>query len=153
MKATIKQAFVLAGMPEEKAEACAQVHTESSRDGVASHGLNRVERFVEYLTTGLVDPHAVPSLEMNLGAMEIYNGNMAPGILNAIFAMSRATEIAENNGMGLVSLKNTTHWMRGGDVWLGWLQTKDILASAGPIPNRACRHGVLNQKPSAIIRL
>jgi 3-dehydro-L-gulonate 2-dehydrogenase len=78
MKATIKQAFVIAGMPEEKAETCARIHTESTRDGVASHGLNRVERFVEYLNSGLVDPHAVPTLEMNLGAMEIYNGNMAP---------------------------------------------------------------------------
>src|SRR6478752_532954 len=119
MKATIKQAFINAGMPEEKADTCAQIHTESTRDGVNSHGLNRVERFVEYLKTGLVDPHATPSLELNLGAMEVYNGNMAPGILNAMFAMNRATEIAEKNGLGLVSLKNTTHWMRGGTY--GWL--------------------------------
>ncbi len=119
MKATIKSAFVLAGMPEEKADICAQIHTESTRDGVNSHGLNRVERFVEYLENGLVDPHATPSLEMNLGALEIYNGNMGPGVLNAIFAMKRATEIAEKNGIGLVSLKNTTHWMRGGAY--GWM--------------------------------
>ncbi|MDB5211958.1 MAG: dpkA, partial [Sediminibacterium sp.] len=119
MKATIKQAFLIAGMPEEKADTCAQIHTESSRDGVASHGLNRVERFVEYLMNGLVDPNAEPTLEMNLGAMEIYNGNMGPGILNAIFAMNRATETAVKNGIGLVSLKNTTHWMRGGTY--GWL--------------------------------
>ena len=33
MKSTIKQAFLNAGMPEEKAEVCAQIHTESSRDG------------------------------------------------------------------------------------------------------------------------
>jgi 3-dehydro-L-gulonate 2-dehydrogenase len=33
--------------------------------------------------------------------------------------MNRATEIAENNGFGLVSLKNTTHWMRGGAY--GWI--------------------------------
>lgn len=119
MKTTIKQAFVLAGMPAEKAETCAMVHTESSRDGVASHGLNRVARFVEYLTTGLVDPHAEPTLELNLGALEIYNGNMGPGILNAIFAMNRAADIAEKNGVGWVSLKNTTHWMRGGAY--GWM--------------------------------
>jgi 3-dehydro-L-gulonate 2-dehydrogenase len=50
--------------------------------------------------------------------MEVYNGNMGPGILNAIFAMNRATEIAEKNGLGLVSLQNTTHWMRGGAY--GW---------------------------------
>ena len=119
MKATIKQAFLIAGMPVEKADICAQIHTESTRDGVASHGLNRVERFVEYLGNGYVDVNAVPTLELNLGALEIYNGNMAPGILNAMFAMNRATEIAEKNGLGLVSLKNTTHWMRGGTY--GWM--------------------------------
>lgn len=118
MKATIKSAFLIAGMPEEKADRCAQVHTESSRDGVYSHGLNRVERFVDYIGKGWVDVNAEPTLELNLGSMETYNGNLGPGILNAIFAMDRATEIAEVNGLGLVSLNNTTHWMRGGAY--GW---------------------------------
>ena len=119
MKSTIKQAFLNAGMPELKAETCARIHTESSRDGVYSHGLNRVERFVEYLHKGWVDGHAEPTLQSGLGTMEIYNGNMGPGILNALFAMNRATEIASANGLGLVSLNNTTHWMRGGAY--GWL--------------------------------
>jgi 3-dehydro-L-gulonate 2-dehydrogenase len=118
MKATIKSAFLKAGMPEEKADLCAQIHTESSRDGVYSHGLNRVERFVEYIGKNWVDVNAEPTLELNLGSMETYNGNLGPGILNAIFAMNRATEIAEKNGLGLVSLNNTTHWMRGGAY--GW---------------------------------
>lgn len=118
MKSTIKQAFLNAGMPEEKAEICAQIHTESSRDGVYSHGLNRVERFVDYIGKGWVNANAEPFLEMNLGVTEVYNGNLGPGITNAIFAMNRATEIAEQNGLGLVSLNNTTHWMRGGAY--GW---------------------------------
>jgi len=119
MKATIKKAFIIAGMPEDRAETCATIHTESSRDGVYSHGLNRVERFVDYIGKKWVDVHASPTLDTNLGAMEVYNGNMGPGILNALFAMNRATEIAEKNGLGLVSLNNTTHWMRGGAY--GWL--------------------------------
>jgi 3-dehydro-L-gulonate 2-dehydrogenase len=118
MKATIKSAFMIAGMAEGKADACAQTHTESSRDGVYSHGLNRVERFVEYIKKGWVDVHAEPTLQNNLGQFEIYNGNLGPGILNAQFAMNRATEIAEKNGLGLVALNNTTHWMRGGSY--GW---------------------------------
>jgi 3-dehydro-L-gulonate 2-dehydrogenase len=118
MKETIKSAFLVAGMPEAKAEICARIHTESSRDGVYSHGLNRVERFVDYIHKGWVDASAEPTLELNLGAMEIYNGNLGPGILNARFAMNRATEIAEQNGLGLVSMNNTTHWMRGGAY--GW---------------------------------
>jgi 3-dehydro-L-gulonate 2-dehydrogenase len=118
MKATIKQALLRAGMPEAKADACAQTHTESSCDGVYSHGLNRVERFVDYIHRGWVDVNAAPTLDKNLGALEIYNGNMGPGILNAQFAMNRATELAEQNGLGLVALNNTTHWMRGGAY--GW---------------------------------
>lgn len=118
MKATIKKALLNAGMPEENAEVCAKIHTESSRDGVYSHGLNRVERFVDYIGRGWIDVNAAPTLETNLGTMEIYNGNLGPGITNAIFAMNRATEIAEQNGLGLVSLNNTTHWMRGGSY--GW---------------------------------
>ncbi len=119
MKATIKMAFLNAGMPEGKAETCARVHTESSQDGVYSHGLNRVERFIEYLHKKWVDVDGEPALGVSLGAMEIYNGNLGPGILNALFAMNRATEIAKENGLGLVSLNNTTHWMRGGAY--GWL--------------------------------
>lgn len=118
MKATIKKAFINAGMTEEKADVCAQIHTESSRDGVYSHGLNRVERFVDYIHKDFVDVNAEPMLENNLGSLEIYNGNLGPGILNARFAMNRATEIAENFGLGLVALNNTTHWMRGGAY--GW---------------------------------
>ena len=118
MKATVKKAFVNAGMPDEKADICARIHTESSCDGVYSHGLNRVERFVDYIKKGWVDVNAEPELERNLGALEIYNGNLGPGILNARFAMNRATEIAGKAGLGLVSLHNTTHWMRGGAY--GW---------------------------------
>jgi len=105
-------------MPEEKADTCAQIHTESSTDGVYSHGLNRVERFVDYIGKGWVDVNAEPTIDLNLGSIETYNGNLGPGILNAIFAMNRATEIAKKNGLGMVSLNNTTHWMRGGAY--GW---------------------------------
>jgi 3-dehydro-L-gulonate 2-dehydrogenase len=148
MKATIKSAFMNAGMPEEKADACAQIHTESSRDGVYSHGLNRVERFVDYLEKGWVDGKAEPTLELNLGSTEIYNGNLGPGILNAMFAMNRATEIAAQNGLGMVSLNNTTHWMRGGAygwqaaekgyIGICWTNTESCMPAWGA---KSCRIG------------
>jgi len=118
MKTTIKQAFVNAGMSPEKAEACALTHTESSCDGVYSHGLNRVARFAEYVKTGLVNPDAEPVLVNRMGAIENYDSQMGPGILNAQFAMDRAVELAGVHGMSLVTLKNATHWMRGGSY--GW---------------------------------
>jgi len=42
-------------MPEAAADICARIHAGSSCDGVYSHGLNRVERFVDYIHRGWVE--------------------------------------------------------------------------------------------------
>lgn len=118
MQAEIKRVLLSVGMAEEKAEICSRVHTETSCDGVYSHGLNRVARFVDYVKRGWVDVNAEPSVMIRMGAIEIYNGNRGPGILNAKVAINRAMELAKENGIGVVSLNNTTHWMRGGTY--GW---------------------------------
>jgi 3-dehydro-L-gulonate 2-dehydrogenase len=118
MKKEIKRALLSVGMTEEKADVCAQIHSESSAMGVYSHGLNRVSRFVDYVKKGWVDVNAEPSLVNKMGAIENYDGNRGPGILNAKFAMNRAMELAAEQGIGFVTLKNTTHWMRGGSY--GW---------------------------------
>ena len=118
LAATIKTAFLKAGMPETAADTCARIHAESSRDGVYSHGLNRVERFVDFIHKGWVDVHATPERVDHMGLMEVWDGRMGPGITNALSAMDRCTELAKTHGIGLVSLRNTTHWMRGGTY--GW---------------------------------
>ena len=118
LQQVIFEAFTRAGMVEETAQACARTHAESSRDGVYSHGLNRVPRFVDYLHRGWVVPDAQPTLVKKLGVIEIYDGNLGPGILNAQTATARAMAIAAEQGVGIVTLRNTTHWMRGGSY--GW---------------------------------
>ena len=44
VKSTVTQAFLNLGLSQEKAEKCAEIHTESSLEGIESHGLNRVPR-------------------------------------------------------------------------------------------------------------
>ncbi len=118
MHEVVTQAFVRAGMCLKDAELCARIHTESSCDGVYSHGLNRVPRFVDYLKRGWVAAAATPLAVKKLGVIEIYDGQQGPGILNALFATDRAMKIARAQGVGIVTLRNTTHWMRGGTY--GW---------------------------------
>jgi 3-dehydro-L-gulonate 2-dehydrogenase len=101
-----------------KAALCARVFAENSRDGVYTHGLNRFPTFIENIKEGLVKPDAEPTKEGRLGAIEQWNGNLGPGILNARFCMNRAIELATENGIGCVAMKNTNHWMRGGTY--GW---------------------------------
>lgn len=114
LKSHIKRAMLNAGLSEEKAEICAQTHAESSRDGIYSHGLNRVPRFIDYIKKGWVNINGEPELIKSAGPMENYDGNLGVGITNAKFSMNRAIELAKLHGVGIVALKNTTHWMRGG---------------------------------------
>ena len=39
---------------------------------------------------------------------------MGMGPYNAHVAMGRAVELAEEHGMGVVAIRNTNHWQRGG---------------------------------------
>ena len=100
MQQVVAEAFIKAGMNEQDANTCARIHTESSCDGIYSHGLNRVARFVDYLQRGWVDPKAKPSIVKKLGVIEIYDGNRGTGILNAFHATDRAMAIAAEQGLG-----------------------------------------------------
>lgn len=127
LKRTIEAAFLAAGLPSNKANLCAGVHADSSCDGVESHGLNRVPRFVEYVGKGWINTHGEPSLDMAMGAMEVYDGHQAIGITNAMFAVDRGAVLAREHGMSVIALRNTSHWMRGGTY--GWYAANQGLAS------------------------
>ncbi|EAX6625582.1 TPA: 3-dehydro-L-gulonate 2-dehydrogenase [Klebsiella oxytoca] len=118
MKQTVKQAFLNAGLNDQQADVCAQIHTEASCDGIFSHGLNRVARFVDYVKKGWVDINAEPEQVKALGSMEVWDGQRGIGITNSLFAVERAMELASKFGIGIVGMRNTTHWMRGGTY--GW---------------------------------
>lgn len=137
VRATVKQALLNAGLSEEKAEVCATIHAQSSADGVESHGLNRVPRFVEYIRKGWINLDGDPELVGAKGAVENYDGHLGIGITNALYCTERAMELAKEHGIGCVALKNTTHWMRGGTyawkmaeagfVGLSWINAESCM--------------------------
>lgn len=103
---------------EAKAECCATLFAQNSRDGVYSHGLNRFPSFVQLVKDGLIDVQAEPGCVSATGVIEHWDGKFGAGMYNATVAMDLATSLAKEHGVGLVTLKNTNHWMRGGSY--GW---------------------------------
>ena len=114
LKAEFKRVLTALDFPDEKAELCAAVFAENSRDGVYTHGLNRFPTFVQYIQEGVIDAAAEATKVSALGALEQWDGNLGPGMINARFCMNRAISLAKDNGIGCVAIKNTNHWMRGG---------------------------------------
>ena len=114
MQEVLCQLFIKYDFADEKAQLLARVHTESTLDGVNSHGINRVPLFIEYVEKGLVKIDMEAEKVESFGNIERWDGQFGAGIVNATKCTSRAIELAKNNGMGLVALRNTNHWMRGG---------------------------------------
>jgi malate/L-lactate dehydrogenase len=136
VESTIKKALLNAGLDEEKASICSKIHTESSADGVESHGCNRVPRFVEYIQKGWVNPRGEATLVSAKGIAENYDGNLGAGITNALFCADRAVSLAKEHGLGLVTIKNTTHWMRGGTY--AWQMAENDMIGICFIATESC---------------
>jgi len=118
LQSEFKRVLLSLDFEVQRAQQCATIFAENSRDGIYTHGLNRFPTFVQYVKDGLVIPNAEITKEGGFGAIEQWNGNMGPGILNGLFCMGRAIALATGNGIGCVAVKNTNHWMRGGTY--GW---------------------------------
>lgn len=109
-----KRVLMSRGVSEINAQEAAENFAQTSLDGIYSHGVNRFPRIISYLDRGIIDPNAEPEVEMKSGAMERWNGNLGLGNLNARKAINRACDLAEENGIGIVAIRNTNHWLRGG---------------------------------------
>jgi 3-dehydro-L-gulonate 2-dehydrogenase len=118
LRDTLHRALATTGMDDDRARLCARLIAESSRDGVASHGLNLFPRLMTMIRSGVVEVHARASRVSAHGAIERWDGGRGVGALNAHEAMDAAITLSRRHGIGCVALANTNHWMRGGSY--GW---------------------------------
>lgn len=115
---TLAAALSKLGFVRARAQTCARLFAETTRDGVYTHGLNRFPRFVKTIQNGSVDPAGEAAVVARKGAIERWDGQKGPGNLNALAAMERTIALAREHGIGCVAMGNTNHWMRGGTY--GW---------------------------------
>ncbi|MES2646560.1 MAG: 3-dehydro-L-gulonate 2-dehydrogenase [Bacteroidota bacterium] len=122
MKQVFSDLLVANNFTNNNAMTCAEVFATNSLEGVYSHGVNRFLKFVDDVQHQYINPAAKPVLKHVAGALEQWDGQLGPGMLNAILATNRATTLANENGIGCIAMANTNHWMRGG--YYAWLAAK-----------------------------
>ena len=118
LRNTFSRVLETTGFTPDRAALCARLFADASRDGVASHGLNRFPHFIRMIRIGIVDVRASPVRVDGRGALERWDGRSGAGNLNAHECMGRAIALSREQGGGCVALANTNHWMRGGTY--GW---------------------------------
>lgn len=115
------------GITGEDAELSARLYADASRDGVHTHGLQRFPKFINSIKNGSVDVTKRAIRVESYGALERWDGQKGPGNLNAYKCMDRAIELAKENTVGIVGLRNTNHWMRPGNYGIQATE-KDCIA-------------------------
>jgi 3-dehydro-L-gulonate 2-dehydrogenase len=118
LASTLAGILVRIGFEPRRAEHCARLFAETTRDGIYSHGVERFPRFLDMIRSGAIDIRATPEPTQLSGSIERWNGRRGPGNLNAWTSMERAIELSREHGIGCIALANTNHWMRGGTY--GW---------------------------------
>jgi len=115
---TLNQILLSRQFSIDDAALSSRLFTETTQDGVYSHGLNRFPRYLHDVEMGYIIPINKPTKIEAFGQFEIWNGNQAPGNTTAYKIMQRCIDLASNNVLGIIALRNTNHWLRAGSY--GW---------------------------------
>ncbi|GAB3480584.1 Ldh family oxidoreductase [Marinomonas epiphytica] len=98
-----------AGYPADVADQVADVLIHADSRGVHSHGVIRVEHYCQRLAQGGMKADAVFSFERIAPSVAILDSDDGMGHSAMIAATKEAINLAQENAIGFVSVKNTSH--------------------------------------------
>ncbi|AIO18627.1 putative oxidoreductase YjmC [Candidatus Izimaplasma bacterium HR1] len=104
-------AFVEIGVPLEDAKVCADVLMESDRRGIESHGCNRFKPiYIDRINAGIQLPVTKIDILRETPTTAVLDANDGMGMVASKRAMDMAIEKAKKFGMGMVAVRNSTHY-------------------------------------------
>lgn len=105
------QAFMKLGVPEQDAYICADVLIESDKRGIESHGVNRFKPiYIDRIMAGIQNPVTKIDIIRETPTTAVLDGNDGMGMVVSKKAMNMAIEKAKQFGMGMVAVRNSTHY-------------------------------------------
>jgi len=78
--------------------------------GIESHGIHRLVRYHEEITSGQVNVKAKPEIVHETGISACMEANKAMGQLAGVQAMNMAIKKAKNSGCGMITVRNSNHY-------------------------------------------
>jgi len=110
LKRFMKEGFVAIGVPENDAEICSTVLIESDLRGIESHGIGRYKMYIDRIRLGIQKPVTKETLIKETANTALIDGGHGMGHVIAYHAMQRAITMARKSNVGLVAVRNGTHF-------------------------------------------
>lgn len=104
------------GVPPENASIIAHALVLADLRGVDTHGIMRLEPYIQRIKSQALDPLATPTLHQITPVVAQVDGHNSFGFLGAHAGMGAAVSMARAFGIGMVAVKRSNHF--GMSAWI-----------------------------------
>lgn len=123
--------FEKMGVPTEDARLCADVLLESDRRGIESHGCNRFKPiYIDRIKSGILNPVTKIDILKETPTTAVLDANDGMGMVASKKAMDMCIEKAHKYGMGMVTVRNSSHYGIAG-YWTGLAAKENMIGISG----------------------
>ena len=123
--------FEKMGVPTEDARLCADVLLESDRRGIESHGCNRFKPiYIDRIKSGILNPVTKIYILKETPTTAVLDANDGMGMVASKKAMDMCIEKAHKYGMGMVAVRNSSHYGIAG-YWTGLAAKENMIGISG----------------------
>lgn len=107
----MKDALVCFGVPEPDAEIVTDVLIASDKRGIDSHGIGRLKPiYLDRIDWGILNPITKIDIVKETETTAVLDGNNGMGHVVSKKAMQMAIDKAKQYGMGMTTVRNSTHY-------------------------------------------
>ncbi len=108
---TMIELLVKSGVPIHDAEIVADVLISADKLGIDSHGVNRLKPiYLDRIKDKILNPITQIDIIKDKAATAVIDGNNGMGHVISKFAMQKAIDKAKIYGLGMVAVRNSTHY-------------------------------------------
>jgi L-2-hydroxycarboxylate dehydrogenase (NAD+) len=98
------------GLGKPESQKAAEILVASDLRGIESHGVPRLDMYLEMFRLGLIQAKAPFTIERESGATALVNGGKGLGLIVGPRAMQLAIDKAQATGVGMVAVTNSSHF-------------------------------------------
>jgi LDH2 family malate/lactate/ureidoglycolate dehydrogenase len=111
LESFMKDVFIKVGVPPEDAAICAGILIESDKRGIDSHGVGRFKPiYIDRIKDGIQNPVTNFEIVKDHLAAAVVDGHDGMGHVIAKKSMQLAIDKAKKYGLGMVVVRNSTHY-------------------------------------------
>jgi L-2-hydroxycarboxylate dehydrogenase (NAD+) len=98
------------GLPSEHGKILIDNLLDCDLKGIFTHGFYRLPTYIKQMKRGNINPHPSINKVKDSAIVQLLEGDEGLGAVTSYYAMKEAIEIAKETGVGVVGVRNSTHF-------------------------------------------